>query len=267
MYEISYERPASVAAALDLLRSTGGKPLAGGQTLLAAMKLRLAQPGTLVDLGAIADLRGIRRDGNALVIGAMTRHAEVATSAEVRAAIPALAQLAGGIGDRQVRNMGTIGGSVANNDPAACYPAALLGLDAIVQTDRRTIAAADFFTGMYETALQEGELLTAVRLPIPRRAGYVKFRQQASRFALVGVFVAQTQTGVRVAVTGAASSVFRCRDLEQALERSFTPEAARQVALAPQGMSSDLHATAEYRAHLVPVIAARAVAQALRSVE
>jgi aerobic carbon-monoxide dehydrogenase medium subunit len=263
MYEISYERPVSLAAALDLLRSTGGKPLAGGQTLLSAMKLRLAQPGTLVDLGGIPGLRGIRRESDALVVGAMTRHAEVTTSPEIRAAIPALAALAGGIGDRQVRNMGTIGGSVANNDPAACYPAALLGLDAVVQTDRRTLAAADFFTGMYETALEEGELLVAVHFPNPRRAGYVKFRQQASGFALVGVFVAQTRGGMRVAVTGAASSVFRCRELEQALERSFTPEAARAVVLPADGMASDLHATAGYRAHLVPVMAARAVSQAL----
>jgi carbon-monoxide dehydrogenase medium subunit len=263
MYEISYERPATVAAAVDLLRATGGKPLAGGQTLLPTMKLRLAQPGTLVDLGSIRELRGIRREGDALVVGAMTRHAEVAASTEVRQAIPALAQLAGGIGDRQVRNMGTLGGSVANNDPAACYPAALLGLDAVVQTDRRALAAADFFTGMYETALEEGELLVAVRFPIPRRAAYVKFRQPASRFALVGVFVAQTRAGVRVAVTGASSAVFRCPELEQALERKFTPEAARAVVLAPHDMASDLHATAAYRAHLVPVIAARAVTQAL----
>jgi carbon-monoxide dehydrogenase medium subunit len=260
MYEISYERPATVAAAVELLRATGGKALAGGQTLLPTMKLRLAQPGTVVDLGAIRELRGIRHESDVLVIGAMTRHAEVAASAKVRAAIPALAQLAGGIGDRQVRNMGTIGGSVANNDPAACYPAALLALDAVVLTDRRSIPAADFFIGMYETALQEGELVTAVRFPIPHRASYVKFRQQASRFAVAGVFVAQAQGGVRVAVTGAASSVFRCRELEQAFERSFTPAAARAVALAPDGMASDLHASAEYRAHLVPVIAARAVA-------
>jgi len=263
MYEIAYERPASLTQAIELLRSSGGRPLSGGQTLLGAMKLRLAQPGTLVDLGGLAELRGITREGDVLIIGAGMRHAEVALSEEVRRAIPALAGLAGGIGDRQVRNMGTIGGSIANNDPAACYPSAALALDAVIQTSERTIAAADFFTGMYETALGETELVTAVRFAVPRRAAYVKFEQAASRFALVGVFVAQTNAGVRVAVTGAASAVFRCRQLEAALDREFSPAAARAVTVPADDLASDPNATAAYRAHLVPVIAARAVASAL----
>ncbi len=263
MYDVEYLRPTTLNAAVQALESSGGRALAGGQTLVAAMKTRLAQPGTLVDLGAIAELRGIRIEGNAIVIGAMTRHAEVAASTDVRRAIPALARLAGGIGDRQVRNMGTIGGSVANSDPAACYPAAVLALGATIRTTQRRIAADPFFVGMYETALGEGELITAVEFPIAQRAGYVKFEQQASRFALVGVFVAQAKSGVRVAVTGAAATVFRATDIERALTASFTPQAARAVVIAPDELSNDLHASPEYRAHLVPVIASRAVAQAL----
>jgi len=267
MYEVDYCRPTSIEAATQLLASTGGRPLAGGQTLVSAIKLRLAQPGTLVDLGAIPELRGIRREGDAILIGACTRHAEVAASEEVRRAIPALARLAGGIGDRQVRNMGTMGGSVANYDPAACYPCGVLGLAGTVRTNRRAIPAEDFFRGMYETALEEGELITAIAFPIPRRAGYIKFKQEASRFALVGVFVADTPAGVRVAVTGAGSGVFRATDIERALSSSFTPEAARAVKVSPEGLSSDLHADAEYRAHLVSVMAGRAVAQALEGAQ
>lgn len=260
MYSFDIKKADSVAAAAALITQTGGRPLAGGQSLVAAMKLRLAQPGTLVDLAGIAELKGIRRDGNALVIGAMTRHAEVAASAEVRAAIPALAALAEGIGDRQVRNMGTLGGSLANNDPAACYPAGALGLGATVHTSQRTIAADDFFKGLYETALGDGELVTRASFPIPAKAAYVKFVQPASRFALVGVFVAQTSGGVRVAVTGAGSSVFRAKAIEDALTKSFTAEAAKAVKMAATGLNSDLHGSAEYRAHLIPVLAARAVA-------
>lgn len=263
MYEIAYDRPTTIKAAVQLLERTGGRPLAGGQTLVAAMKTRLAQPGTLVDLGGIAELRGIRREGNSIVIGATMRHAEVAASEEVLRAIPALAHLAGGIGDRQVRNMGTIGGSVANNDPAACYTAAVLGLGASIHTTNRTIPADAFFVSMYETALGEGELITAVEFPIPRRAGYVKFEQQASRFALVGVFVAETEAGIRVAVTGAASVVFRAADIERALSTSFTPDSARGAMVSPEDLSTDIHASADYRAHLISVIAARAVNQAL----
>ena len=209
MYAFEYHRAKSVEEAAQLLAKSGGKALAGGQSLVGAMKLRLAQPGTVVDLGQIAELRGIRKEGDALVIGATTRHAEVAASAEVRKHIPALASLAEHIGDRQVRNMGTLGGSLANNDPAADYPAAVLSLGATVRTNKRTIAADDFFKGMYETALADDELITAVSFPVPKRAAYVKFPNPASRFALVGVFVAETGGGVRVAVTGAGPGVFR----------------------------------------------------------
>ncbi len=263
MYEIDFEEPTTVEAAVQALQRSGGRPLAGGQTLVAAMKTRLAQPGTLVGLGGIAALRGIRCSAASVTIGAMTRHAEVAASTEVLQSIPALAHLAGGIGDRQVRNMGTIGGSVANSDPAACYPSAVLALGATVHTNERSILADAFFVGMYETALHEGELITAVEFPIPQRAGYVKLEQPASRFALVGVFVAQTGSAVRVAVTGAASTVFRATDIEQALQASFTPAAARRVVMSADSLSSDLHASADYRAHLISVIAARAVAQSI----
>jgi carbon-monoxide dehydrogenase medium subunit len=262
MYTFTYERPATAADA-GKLAASGAKILAGGQTLLASMKLRLANPPSLADLAGIAELSGICRDGNALVIGAMTRHAAVADSAEVQAAIPALADLAGHIGDRQVRAMGTLGGSVANNDPAACYPSAVLALGATVVTTQRSIAADDFFTGMFATALNEDEVITSVRFPIPRRAAYMKFKQPASRFAMVGVFVAQTDKGVRVAVTGAGNGVFRHAGLEAALGISFTPEAAAAVAIDATDLNSDIHASAAYRANLVSVQAQRAVARAL----
>jgi carbon-monoxide dehydrogenase medium subunit len=262
MYDIEFEEPSSVEQAVQAIRRTGGRPLAGGQTLVAAMKTRLAQPGTLVGLGNIPALRGIRRASASITIGAMTRHAEVAASPEVWQAIPALARLAGGIGDRQVRNMGTLGGSVANSDPAACYPSAVLALGATVHTSERRIPAEDYFVGMYTTALRDDELVTAIEFPVPLRAGYIKLEQQASRFALVGVFVAQTAAGVRVAVTGAASTVFRATDIERALTASFTSDAARRIAVSAEGLSSDLHASADYRAHLISVIAARAVEQA-----
>jgi len=227
------------------------------------MKLRLANPEKLVDLGAVGELAGIRKEGNAIVIGAMTRHAAVAASGEVKAAIPALADLAGQIGDRQVRAMGTLGGSVANNDPAACYPSAVLGLGATVHTTQRKIAADDFFQGMFTTALQEGELITAISFPIPKRAAYIKFKQPASRFALIGVFVVQTDAGVRVAVTGGGSGVFRHSGLEAALGSSFTAQAAAGVKVSAEGLSSDLHASAAYRANLIGVMTQRAVAKAL----
>ena len=263
MYEIDYERPSTLDQAVQALKRSGGRPLAGGQTLINAMKTRLAQPGTLVDIGGIAELRGIRRTDKSIVIGATMRHAEVAVSDEVRRAIPALAHLAGGIGDRQVRNMGTLGGAVANNDPAACYPAAVLATGAVVHTTERKITAEAFFVGMYETCLRDGELITAIEFPIPRRAGYIKYEQQASRFALVGVFVAETESGVRVAVTGAASSVFRASDIERALSASFTPDAAKRASVSAEDVSTDMHASADYRVHLVSVIASRAVSQAL----
>ena len=262
MYAFTFERPAAQADAVKLAKA-GGKPLAGGQTLLASMKLRLASPEQLVDLGAVKELAGIRKDGNSLVIGAMTRHADVAESQDAQAAIPALAALAGGIGDKQVRAMGTIGGSLANNDPAADYPAAALALGATIVTTEREIPADDYFQGLFATALEEGELITAVRFPIPQRAAYMKFRQPASLFALIGVFVAQTDGGVRVAVTGGGNGVFRHAALEQALGKSFTPEAAAGVSTDAGELNGDLHGSAEYRAHLVGVMAQRAVAKAL----
>jgi carbon-monoxide dehydrogenase medium subunit len=265
MYAFELHQPKSVSEAVALLADPESRPLAGGQSLIAAMKLRLAAPAALVDLGGIAELRGIRREGDALVIGAGTCHAEIAGSGDVTQSIPALAYLAGEIGDVQVRNLGTIGGSLANNDPAACYPAAALGLNAAIRTDRRSIEADAFFTGMYETALQPGEIITAVQFPIPEKAAYIKFVNPASRFALVGVFVARGADGrVRVAVTGCAGCAFRVTDLEKALEANFTADAAKAVSIAPDGLSSDLHASAAYRAHLIPVLAGRAVAEALK---
>ena len=262
MYTFNYERPASAADA-GKLAASGAKILAGGQTLLASMKLRLANPPSLADLGGIAELSGICREGNALVIGAMTRHAAVAASAEVQAAIPALADLAAHIGDKQVRAMGTLGGSVANNDPAACYPSAVLALGATVITTQRKIAADDFFTGMFSTALNEDEVITSISFPVPKRAAYMKFKQPASRFAMVGVFVAQSDAGVRVAVTGAGNGVFRHAGLEAALVKSFTPEAAASVKIDATDLNADIHASAAYRANLVSVQTQRAVAKAL----
>jgi carbon-monoxide dehydrogenase medium subunit len=262
MYAIEYQRAKSVADAAGALARTGGKALAGGQSLVGAMKLRLANPGTVVDLSGIAELKGIKKEGDAIVVGALTTHAEVASSAVVKQAIPALAALAEGIGDRQVRNRGTIGGSLANNDPAADYPAAVLALNATVLTNKRKIAADDFFKGMYETALSSDEIITAVSFPVPKKAAYVKFPNPASRFALVGVFVAQSGAGVRVAVTGAASHVHRSSALETALAKSFTADAAKAVKIPAGSLNTDLHGSAEYRAHLVSVLAARAVTAA-----
>lgn len=262
MYAFTLERPSTTADAAKLA-AAGAKVLAGGQTLLASMKLRLSDPGRLVDLSNVKELAGIRREGNAFVIGAMTRHADVAAHAELKSALPALAGLAAHIGDRQVRAMGTLGGSVANNDPAADYPAAVLGLGATVVTTQRKISADDFFTGMFSTALQDGELITAISFPIPKRAAYKKFVQPASRFALVGVFVAQTDAGVRVAVTGAGSGVFRHKGLEDALNKSFTAQAAAAVKIDATDLNADIHASAAYRANLISVQAQRAVTQAL----
>jgi carbon-monoxide dehydrogenase medium subunit len=263
MYNVELQRPATLAEASKLLAKTGGKVLAGGQTIIAAMKLRLANPGTLIDLGSIPGMDSIKREGDALIIGAAARHADVAASPEVRKVIPALAQLAEGIGDRQVRNMGTIGGSLANNDPAACYPAAVLGLGATIETSKRKIAADDFFKGMYETVLDSDEIITAVRFPVPRKAGYVKFPNPASRFAIVGVMVSEGPAGVRVAVTGAGPCVFRVPEMEKALAQNLKPDAVSSIRVDPAKLNSDLHASAEYRAHLVTVIAARAVTAAL----
>ena len=263
MYAFEYQRAKSVADAAAALSKSGGKALAGGQSLVGAMKLRLANPGTVVDLSGIGELKGIKKEGDAIVIGAMTTHAEVASSAAVKQTIPALAALAEGIGDRQVRNRGTLGGALANNDPAADYPAAVLGLNATVHTNKRKIAADDFFKGMYETALGADEIITAVSFPIPKKAAYAKFPNPASRFALVGVFVAQLADGsVRAAVTGAAPAVFRAAPIETALAKSFTPDAAKAVKVDAKGLNNDLHGSAAYRAHLVSVMAGRAVAAA-----
>ena len=262
MYAFEYQRPASRA---DALAAAGAdvRFLAGGQSLIQAMKLRLSQSAKLVDLGGIADLKGITADGSSVTIGAMATHAAVAASADVRRVLPALAELAGGIGDPMVRNMGTIGGSIANADPAACYPAAVLGLGAMIRTNQRTIQGDAFFTGLFETALQPGELITGVTFPAVQKAAYVKYKQPASRFALVGVFVSQGAGGVRVAVTGAKSSVFRATEIESALAKSFTPEAAKGVKMPADGINSDLHGSAAYRAAMISVMASRAVAAAL----
>ena len=259
MYAFEHHQAKSVADAAALLAKTGGKALAGGQSLVAAMKLRLAQPGHVVDLSGVAELKGIRREGDHVTIGAMTRHAEVASSDVVKGAIPALAALAEGIGDRQVRNMGTLGGALANNDPAADWPAGVLGLGATVVTNKRKIAADDFFKGMYETALGADEIIVSVSFPVPKKAAYAKFPNPASRFALVGVLVAQTGSGVRVAVTGAASAVFRCKPIEDALAKSWTAAAAKAVKVSATDLNADLHGSPAYRAHLVSVMAARAV--------
>ena len=259
MYEFNYHKPASLDDAARLLGAEEAKLVAGGMTLVPTLKLRLAKPSDLVDLATIASLKGISEEGNAVVIGAMTRHADVNRSAVVNRAIPALAALAGMIGDPAVRNRGTIGGSVANNDPAADYPAGLVGLGATVRTTKRQIAADDFFTGMFETALGQDEIITAISLPKPLAAAYQKFKNPASRYAIVGVFVARTAGGVRVAVTGAGPCVFRVPAMEAALGASFTADAIKDIAIPDDGLNSDIHASAEYRAHLVGVMARRAV--------
>lgn len=262
MYTFNYQRPATAAAAVSGSNSDS-RYLAGGQSLVQAMKLRLASASNLIDLSAIGDLKGINVSGNTVTIGAMVKHAEVAASADVKRAIPALADLANGIGDRMVRNMGTLGGSLANSDPAACYPAAVLGLGASIKTDRRTINGDDFFKGLYETALQPGELIVSVSFNVPQKAAYVKFKQPASRFALVGVFVSQGSGGVRVGVTGTKACAYRCKEIEQALSGSFTAAAAAAVKLPATDINADLHASAAYRAAMISVMASRAVTKAL----
>lgn len=260
MYEFDYHKPASLADAAKLLAGEEAKLVAGGMTLVPTLKLRLAKPSDLVDLAAIGGLSGIKEEGGGLTIGAMTRHADVNRSADVKRVIPALAALAGMIGDPAVRNRGTIGGSISNNDPAADYPAALVGLGATVVTTKREIGAEDFFTGLFETALGQDEIVTAVKFPKPQAAAYQKFRNPASRYAIVGVFVARTAGGVRVAVTGAGACVFRVPEMEAALGNSFSADAIKDIAVPDDGLNSDIHASAEYRAHLVGVMARRAVA-------
>lgn len=264
MYATNYHRASSVDEAVKLLSDADeGKYVSGGMTLIATMKQRLASPSDLVDLRHIPSLKGIRVDGRRVTIGAATTHAEVASSAAIRTVCPALCDLAGVIGDPHVRHMGTIGGSIANNDPAADYPSAMLALNATIVTDTRQIPAEDFFAGLFETALKGGELITAITFEAPEKAGYAKFPNPASRYAMTGVFVAKSGAGVRVAVTGAgADGVFRQNDMEQALAANWSPDAVASVTVDPAALLSDLHATAEYRANLVKVMAKRAVAAA-----
>lgn len=264
MYSFNYLRAASVPQASERLRSQpSARLLAGGQSLIASMKLRLTDPVELIDLSGIASLSGIQIDGQSVTVGAMTRHAEVASSAELQGALPSLAALAGGIADRMVRNMGTLGGSVANNDPAADYPAAVLALDATVITDRRHIAADAFFLGMFQTALEADEIIAAIAFRVPRRGAYVKFRHPASRYATVGVYVADFGDAVRVAVTGAGPVVFRVAEMERALASRFAPEAIADIRIPAEGLNADIHAGADYRAEMVSVMASRAVERAL----
>jgi aerobic carbon-monoxide dehydrogenase medium subunit len=260
VYDFNYHKPASLDAALETFEgSDDGQFMAGGQTMIPVMKQRLAMPSDVIDLGAIETLNGICVDSGVVSVGAMTPHAAVAVSDAVRGAIPALAELAGRIGDPHVRNRGTIGGSIANSDPAADYPAAVLGLNATVRTNRREIIADDFFINLFETALDEGELITAVDFPVADAAAYEKFENPASRFALAGVMVCRTGATVRVAVTGAGPCAFRATEMEHALAADFRPGALEGISIDPDGLNTDIHASAEYRAHLVGVLAGRAV--------
>ena len=265
MHAFEYHRPSSTKDALALAGSKPeGKFLAGGQSLVQAMKLRLSSPSDLIDLGTLKELTGIKVSGGSVEIGAMTRHADVAGSAEIRKTIPSLAAMASLIGDRQVRHMGTIGGSLANNDPAADYPAAVLALNATVVTNKRRIPSDQFFKGLYETALEPDELIASVSFQAPKRGAYTKFRNPASRFALVGVYVADFGGNVRVGVTGAGACAFRQGDMEKALSAKFAPESVASIKVKPDGLNNDLHASPEYRAHLVTVMTKRAVEQALK---
>jgi aerobic carbon-monoxide dehydrogenase medium subunit len=265
MRAFAFHRPNTIPELSVLLGGADSVPLAGGMTLLPTIKQRLAAPAALIDLSKIPQLFGISVQDNILTIGAMTRHVEVAESAIVRGKVPLLADLAAGIGDPAVRNRGTIGGSVANNDPSADYPAAVLALDATVVTDRREIAADAFFRGLFETALEPGEIITTLRFPLPSAGGYAKFKSPASRYAVVGVCVAKKAGQVRVAVTGAGPGVFRVAEMEAALEASFTPDAIAAIKVGAEKLSSDIHADAEFRAHLVTVMAKKAVTSALRT--
>lgn len=261
MHNFDFVKPTSIADAVKALAAEGAQPLSGGQTLMPTMKQRLAAPSVLVSLTGIPEMKGVRRNGNVLEIGAATPHAVVAKDAA--SAYPALARLAGGIGDPAVRNLGTIGGSLANNDPSACYPSAVLASGATVVTNKREIAADDFFQGLFSTALNEGEIITAVRFPIPERAAYAKFNQPASRFALTGAFVAKYAGGVRVAITGASEGgVYRWSEAEAALSRDFSAAALAALSVSPKDMIGDLHGSPTYRANLVKVMTGRAVAAA-----
>ncbi len=256
MFPFDYVRPTGLAEAVAAYGQDGDpRYLAGGQSLLGALKLRLASPSALIDIARLPELRGIRRDGDMLVVGAASTHAEMAEGVE----IAALAELAGSIGDLQVRNMGTLGGSLANNDPAGDHAAGVLGLGAEIRTDRRVIPADAFFVGMFETALEPGEVIVEIAYPLPRRAGYAKVRNPASGYPVVGVFVAETYIGMRVAVTGAGACVFRLPEFEDALSHEFSPAALAGLMVPADDLNRDLHATAEYRAHLIGVLARRAV--------
>ena len=265
MYSFTFQRPETLRQAVNLLNKNGdAKLLAGGHTLLPTMKLRLAGPPQLVDLSRIEGLAGIELKGRSIEIGAMTRHVDVHTSPVVQEAAPVLAKLAGLIGDPAVRHMGTIGGSIANNDPTADYPAAALGLGATIITNKRRIKADDFFTGMFSTALEPTEIITKVSFPLPKKAAYQKFRNQASRYALVGVFVAKRGSEIRVTVTGAGGNgVFRVTAFEEALKKRFSPKSLEGMTVPATGLNSDIHGSAEYRAHLIAVLARRAVAEAV----
>jgi carbon-monoxide dehydrogenase medium subunit len=263
MYEFNYHRPTSIDEARQILEGNEeAKILAGGMTMLPTMKMRLAQPSDLVDLSGIDELTTISDDGDAIVIGAMVTHADVAASDVVKAGIPALAELANTIGDAQVRNRGTLGGSVSNSDPAADYPAAVLGLGATITTDKREIAADEFFEAMFETALGENEILQSISFPKPKNAAYAKFPNPASRYAVAGVFVADTASGIRVAVTGAGACAFRASALEEALQADFSASALDGLTIEATELNGDIHASPEYRAHLVMVMARRAVTAA-----
>jgi len=259
MYEFEYKKPASLAEAAQLLGNEDAKLMAGGQTYIPTLKQRLAQPSMVVDLGGIGDLRGIKEEPGGLTIGAMTRHGEVATSDVVKRVIPSLAAVAEGIGDPQVRNMGTLGGSIANNDPAADYPGALLALGATIRTTKREIAADDFITGMFETALEDDEIIKEVHFKKPDAANYQKFPNPASRYAITGVYVARHGAEVRVAVTGAGPCAFRWTEAEAALAGNFSADAIADLGVDASDLNADIHASADYRAHLVKVMAKRAV--------
>ena len=264
MYEFKYVRPNSVRQAANMLaKDPDAKILAGGHSLLPAMKLRLAKHTQLLDIGRIEGINTIELKGRSLVIGAMARHVEVANSPVVKEALPALAKMAGEIGDPAVRHRGTIGGSLANNDPNADYPAAVLGLGATVVTNKRKIAADDFFKGMFETALEPDEIIVKVSFPLAKKSAYMKFKHPASGFALVGVFVSKRGSDIRVAVTGAGSNgVFRVKSFEEALKKRFSPKSIEGMTIPADGMNSDIHGSAEYRAHLAGVMARRALAAA-----
>ncbi len=264
MYNFTFHRPTTVRQAAGLLaRNPDGKLLAGGHSLLPVMKQRLAQPSAIVDLSLVEGMSGVEVKGRSVVIGAMTRHADVANSQVLKDLMPGLASVPGSIGDPQVRNRGTIGGSIANNDPNADYPAACLGLGATIITNKRRIAADDFFTGMFSTALEEGEIIVKVSFPVAKKAAYEKFKHPASGFALVGVFVSKRGPDIRVAVTGAGSNgVFRVTSFEEALKKRFAAKSIEGMTIPASGMNADIHASPEYRAHLVAVLARRALAKA-----